>query len=295
MACLTHAQTTHAQSEPDAEATTAEQEFRAGQLAFERAAFAEALEHFRLAFELQPHDAVRHNIGACLEALEQYGAAYIEYQRVTESDVLAQGQIQLAEEALTRLRRHLGTLRVGSEVSGADVQVDPERSCRAPCELVLDPGPHQITVRVDDEVQQYTVVITAGERTQLAVIERGQLESNLEEPLPPTHPATGSTSLFQPRALFWLGASLAAIGTAGVIGFGLRTEALQDEWEMTFVASVRDRGETMRLLTNISIGVAALGLAALVIDLLVPRSDDPDSEPEEVRVTPGATGLAVWY
>jgi len=65
-----------------------------------------------------------------------------------------------------------------------------------------------------------------------------------------------------------LGSGLAVAGGAGIVGFGLRTDALYDDYLANPNVDTADQGETMLVLANVSIGVVALGGVLVLIDIL---------------------------
>jgi hypothetical protein len=58
------------------------------------------------------------------------------------------------------------------------------------------------------------------------------------------------------------------IGGVGTLGFGLRTQSLHRSYLDAPTASTYDQGIFARTMTNVSLGVAALGVAFVVVDLV---------------------------
>ncbi len=74
--------------------------------------------------------------------------------------------------------------------------------------------------------------------------------------------------------LTWVGAGFSVVGGAGVIGFGLRSNALKDQWDDAgprAPQSLADEGQLVTGLANASIAVLGVGLVLVLIDLLIDK------------------------
>ena len=246
----------------------AREAFTAGERAFARADYAQALSEFERTFGLVPHDAVRFNIGVCLERLSRYRDATLQYERAAESTTLSAAERQRARTFAERTRRELGTLIVRGPQSGAPVAINGEVRCNVPCRLELDP-------------RSYTVVLAlAGERERTGRIEPGvELAIDLALEKKPPAAAIGASNPAPTREiesrrrgpgwLTWAGGALALGGATGAAVFGLRTEAIHDEYVRAPTIATRDDGVLSRTLTNTSIVVTAVGAALATFDLVV--------------------------
>jgi tetratricopeptide (TPR) repeat protein len=72
----------------------------------------------------------------------------------------------------------------------------------------------------------------------------------------------------RPSALTWVGLGLAVGGGAGIIGFGVRANALHDDYIAGPDPATRDKGITMRNLANASIAVALVGAVLITADAI---------------------------
>lgn len=84
--------------------------------------------------------------------------------------------------------------------------------------------------------------------------------------LPPDQPPKRARA--KPSALLWTGLPLTALGTAGTIAFGLRTQSNHDAYLAMPEPDTRSRGLRSRALTNASIAVLSLGAALIVADVI---------------------------
>jgi hypothetical protein len=247
----------------------AREAFANGERLFSRGAYGEAREAFEKAFRLVSHDAVRFNIAVCLERLQRYRDALTQYRAAMESTMLDASERTRAADAAARVTRELGTLVVSGS-GGAPVSVDGEVRCSVPCRVLLDP-------------RTYLVAVGAGARTARAspsrsvVIERGAdvtVDASAFQPadapqVPEAAAPSAPTSKRGVSWVTWAGGGLGLLGVGGVVGFGLHTESLRSSYVDDPNESTRDQGLFSRTMTNVSLGIAVVGLALVVVDLLV--------------------------
>ncbi len=256
LASVAHAQDTTAQ---------AREAFGRAEHAFAEHDYELALELFRRAQALRPHDAVRFNVAVCLERLGRFREAAGEYDLAAASEQLPADTRREATELAARMRERLGTLEIRGE-PGAVARVG-ELRCQIPCELAIDPGDH--TVEVNDVRRD--VHVGRGETTTIEI----------DATPAPSAAVTLSASDGAPSGwrsfgvMTAIGGVLAAVGGGGIIGFGLRTEELGAEYVNAPSAALRDEGLTMRALTNASIALAACGALLIAIDLVLLLVDPP--------------------
>ena len=230
--------------------------------AFEEGDYQVALDHFSTAYELVPRAEIEFNIGMCLERLGRLREAKARYEHALEGDELGPEGRARARAQLEGVLPRLATLRV-TEPSGAEVLVGRDDRCEVPCELVLDPGTHDVVLRDGDARRSREVTLVPGGEE----VVRFEPEVAPAIVPPPTETPPRDDG-YAPGVLSILGAGLVVAGGAGIVGFGLRTDRLHDEYLDNPTADGADEGETMMLLANVSIGVAVLGGALLLIDLL---------------------------
>ncbi|MCC7541254.1 MAG: tetratricopeptide repeat protein, partial [Deltaproteobacteria bacterium] len=167
--------TAQAQQPPTArERAQARTAFQRGERAFDEGRTEEALDDFRRAFRLAPHDAVRFNIAVCLERLGRFIEAAQEYDAASVSEALDAPTQQRAREQAARVRLSTALLIVSGSPAGADVLVDDERRCALPCRVRVDPGARRIVVRSagGEATRSVTVARGAEARVRLDVSAR---------------------------------------------------------------------------------------------------------------------------
>jgi hypothetical protein len=240
--------------------------FAEGEEAFAAHDYDAALQRFRHALELRPHDAVRFNIAVCLERLARFRAAIAEYELALASRDVDEHARTRAREQVVRLRGLLASLVV-SEPRGAVLLVDGETICPAlPCRTEVDPRPLVITVRARD----------GREGTKRVEPVRGA-EIEVSVPLPSVPFTNAGAREPGPRARptrfptwgGWVGVVGVGVGAASTLGFGLRASALHDAYVRAPTEDSREDGIFARTLANVSVGVTALFAAVVLIDVLI--------------------------
>ena len=153
--------------------------------------------------------------------------------------------------------------------------------------------------RYDDAHAEYELAAASSELTSeekaLARMRADELSPKLT-PKPRDEPPPPAPKKVEHRhgLAGWLtitGSVVAAIGTGGLIGFGIRTEDLGQAYESAPSHDLRDEGLLMRGLANGSIGVLGLGALMIVGDLALFRT----GETVEWSVGPTAAGMTIRF
>jgi len=234
--------------------------------AFEAHDYARALRFLEQLHDQSPSPQILFNEATCLSRLARHREAVAVLTELLAWPDLAQvfdaTQRAAVREALAASQDRLGSLTL-SGPPGTMARVDGELDCEVPCVMSLDEGDHG--VEYDGHIAQVTLV--PGEHASL------DLTPTEAAMLTPT-PVQPVTRRFQPGVLTWVGAGMAVAGAAGVIGFGLRSNALMDQWDDAdplAPKSLADEGRLMTGLANASIAVLGVGLVIMLIDLLIER------------------------
>ncbi|MBX3125753.1 MAG: tetratricopeptide repeat protein [Polyangiaceae bacterium] len=281
--CAVLSSATTALAQPaDAQARSlAKAQFAEGQRAFDRKDFDEALRHFRRAFELHRHDAVRFNIAVCFERLGRFREALEQYEAAAQSSELDAKQKQRATTKIDALRAELGTLEVDGSPMGAEVVVADEVLCTLPCKALVDPGELTVVVRRGSTMEERKVRVerqrTATVTVELKLDAPGATSSVQDAPIAVAPPEDAPPAVTRgPGWVTWMGAGLVVVGGVGVVAFGPKAQSEHDQFIKTGSEDARSSGERARDLTNVSIGVAVVGAALVAVDLLfIPKQGAP--------------------
>jgi hypothetical protein len=267
---------------PSADVEVARGAFLQAERAFQEQRYEEALSLFRLAFAKVPNDAVRFNVGVCLERLGRYAEARSEYEAAASSTSLSAEQRAAGQERAQALAPRTAELILSGAAQAVRVSVDGAPACTTPCRAFVEPGRHQLTADTAGGPISLEVEAVAG--TAHAVAFEGR---SVPAPPPETAPSGrgaggepsapvmhGSAPRRDSRGVApgWLtlaGGITTGVGVAGVVGFGLRTRSLESSYHSAPSAETRDAGLRTQTLTNASIVMAGVGAALVVLDLLV--------------------------
>jgi hypothetical protein len=250
--------------------------FLQAERAFQEQRYEEALALFRLAFAKVPRDAVRFNLAVCLERLERYAEARSEYEAAAASSALSEAQRASAKQRAQDLVPRTAELLVTGVPDGVALTVDRRAACTAPCRVFVDPGARELVATLPQGPVSVRIEAVAG--TAHAVVFEPQ-RPEPREPAPSRSSAAVPVALprresrpdrpgLSPGWLSVVGGVTAGVGAAGIVGFGLRTRALESDYHDAPRATTRDDGLRMQALTNVSIAVAGLGAALVALDLL---------------------------
>jgi hypothetical protein len=236
--------------------------FAAGETAFAQHDYELALQRFRRAFTLAPHDAVRFNVAMCLERLARFREATLEYEAAASSTDLRPHVRRRARELADKARVRLGTLFVHGQPVGAAVVVDGAHLGTLPCRLLVDARVHDVVVRSGAIEERRRVEVTRGGAVTVEIT----LPTSL--PVLVAQRAEIAQRPAGPGLLTWVGGGVALAGAGGAIAFGLRARSLHDDFVATPTSGTRDDGVLMRNLANVSLAVAVAGAATALVDLV---------------------------
>lgn len=256
-------------------ATDAKLAFKAGEEAFARDDNVLALEQFRRALTLAPHDVVRFNIAVCLERLGRFREAWLEYELASKSSQLDARARKRAVDQGKRVRERLGTLSITDPAGEA--RLDGVTACTVPCEVLVDPGDHELfldapegngaTVPVKVERQQKTVV-------RIGLVTKPPPPPVLEPPPPavivtkPVSAPVPEKPSWRPGALTYVGGGLALVGAGLFTWFGLTAVASHERYLMMPSEELRQSGTLQRDLANGALIGGGVGLVLALLDLL---------------------------
>ncbi|MEM7607500.1 MAG: hypothetical protein AAF411_19275 [Myxococcota bacterium] len=250
--------------------------YRLGAEAFDASRFDEAYEFFRRSYERDGFPQVLQAMGLCQLELGHPVQAVAHFEEAIASEGLSSDQEEAVAADLRAARSRLATLAFVGE---GEARVGNER-CPLPCEIAVDPGAVTYALGGAERV----VTLNAGERREVVAV-REVITQTVEAPAATSEPVRDDRR--RPgRVLAAIGGSLAAVGVAGTVGFGLRARNLRDEWSVPENRSpdLSERGNQSRRITNASIGVAAVGGLVLVTGLILLARSPSDERVSDLRL-----------
>ncbi len=218
--------------EDEGRSARARQHFEAGMRHFNKRSFREAIQEFRLAAQLVPSADLWFNIARAHEELSEYQEAADHYSlylrdRVdppdrAQVDALIKRLKERAEEArrAQTQRPTEGTLRVRSNVKGADVEVDGKRSGKTPLNLALTlpPGRHALEVAREGYIPFRSKVGVRAGQTTAAYAD--------------LVPETRYRAVRGRRVWTWVVGGLAAGAAVASLGLGIRAARLDNDGDL---------------------------------------------------------------
>lgn len=245
--------------------------FESAERAFAAGNYLEAARLFRAAFELAPHPATRFNVAVCLERLGRWREAIAEYRAAETAETLGEAARRDAGARAGQLEERLAWV-VFSAPRGGVLLVDGEPRCRRSCRARVDPGRRALRVEAKSGVRELSVELAPGERLSIVAPAADTTAR------PSARRPQQARRARAPSAIGWIGAGMAGAGLAGSVYFGVRTNALGDEFDSTGSRDAYDDGRRAKTFTNVSISVAVVGAALFAADWLFiapARTKDP--------------------
>jgi hypothetical protein len=282
--------------------------FTSGATALDDGRPGDALAYFQRAYALYPHYATLYNIGLCQRALGRtvesvtalmkfldVGAdAVSPEQRTTATRLIKEGQAKIVLATIKMTPASAKVTIDGKPLDGREVLLDPgshvldaTAAGRQPVHhtFTAEPGARPVinlTMPKDDEP-----VATAPVVDEPPVVDG--------HPPPPPPPAPGEPpSRF--TTTFWIasGAAAAALVTAGITGgIALADSSAYNDPKTSDAdaANRKSRGETLRVVADVSLGLAAVG--AIVAIVVVTQGPDATAaapaKNKTLTLVPGTT------
>jgi hypothetical protein len=260
--------------------------FRAGTAAYERHEYRAAALAFEEAYRRVPRGAVLYNAGLAWQEAGEVPRAADAYASAVEDKALDEPSRKDASSRLSELEKSVGTVRV-TEPKGESVAIGHVQHATIPVSVHLLPGPYALRLLgADGSSSTKTVVVTAGQ-TSVRTFDSPPAPPVVPQETPPS--STGSTL----RVAGWIGLGTAVALSGAAIGLGLSAVHARDQFDASGDTdpSAQSRALTLRTLTNVAWGAAAVtGVAGIVLVLAAPRTTTSHAStalPVELRV--GAT------
>lgn len=228
------------------------------------AQYERALAAYRAAYEAYPQPQIYFAIGNAEEKLGRYIDAHRHYKRLLEEASSASEELRAAvDERIQVALENLSVIYVKIQPEGARVFVDEEEIGVSPLvePLILEPGPHRISVRKDGYTPNALEIETKrGDKLEesIELVEIPEVEEL--EAAPPPRQALGPPP--------GRGILLASLITTGLLAAGTTTTgifALTEHGTFTDEAKslgerqdAGDTGETFALTTDILLGATVL-------------------------------------
>lgn len=139
----------------------ASKEFQAGAAADKDHDYRNAIDHYRRAFDILPHQFAAYNIATDFEHLNDIKNAVIWYQKFLQLDSTS-ADAQKVRQHLNDLSAKSGPIKITSNPSGGRVLVDGSPAGSTPITVQVKGGSHRITLEQDGKHQDKVVTTEYG-------------------------------------------------------------------------------------------------------------------------------------
>ncbi len=288
------ARPTAAQPDPETK-KKARAHFAAGGAHYAKERYKQAIDEFQKAYTFWKNPRILLNIAICYSEMDNAVQAVIYLRRALKTATPEQ-RTKLETKIPAGLKARpaqVADLKVVMP-NNAEIFLNDEAVGRSPVERVVAKGTVRVVAKVDGKTKlSKTLTLQGGEKRTLAL-----------EQWPVTTPpkkSRGWRARLARLPIYYVGAAalLTLIGTAALIGTGVRTEKIQDDYYANPNLDTHDRGVRYRTATNVLIGITVTaGVAAGVLALFTDWSRLPWKK-EKASTTrilpslgPGGLGLS---
>jgi hypothetical protein len=281
---------------------------------FDRGNWPEAYAAFKRANDLLPNARTQRSLGFAAFEARRYALAlgHLEAALVETRRALTPQQREEVAPIIERAKRYVARLKIAVTPDTATVQIDtgPQVALPASGELLLDPGQHDVRFAADGHAdERVRLVLETGEQRELQVAlraagaEPSAAAPPPEQAAPPAdaarEPAAASPSMVGPYIVLAAGGAL--LISAAVTGLLARSAAdeLEEGCEQNVcdpeLESAKKRGETLRLSTNVLLGIGGAAVAVGGVYWLLQRSSAPSEHRQGASVACGPDGCMAGY
>ncbi len=243
--------------------------FKAGQKAFAAGRYEEAARAFEEAFRLAPHPAPLINAGDSYEKAGELALAARTYQRVLDLERSGEQDRQDATDRLAKLSPKLAVIQLSGEES-VRVRID-EDEFNGNQRVYVAAGEHDVTLIDVDGAKTKRVDIAAGSTRTVSIdslrpAEGGEGGSGSDgEASEGGDPGEDTGADAGAKAggiapLTWVALGVGVAGAGAAVYFGLQVNDAESAYNDKPNQDDLDRFNSNKLLTNVSIGVSAVGL-----------------------------------
>jgi tetratricopeptide (TPR) repeat protein len=257
--------------------------YNEGQRFFNAGQYQDAKASFQSAYDVVPNPIVLLSIAESEAHLGQLDDAVANFERYLQERPDAADRANV-EARINEIKKTPATLAVLSNPSGADIEVDGQRTQKTtPAEIEVAPGEHTIEVLLSDQRKESrTIVASFGKRDEV------QIEFAPQEPIVPMvkepiasesaenqkSESSGDVSSYVPWIVMGVGAAMLVTGTA----LGIAALSEESAYNRKPTAGKADSGEQLALFADVSFGI---GLAAVATGVVLLFTLDHDGDQEK--------------
>jgi len=248
--------------------------FANGRVHYAKERYEQAIGEFKKAYSLWKNPRILLNIAICYSEMNNavQGVIYLRRaQKIANPEQLAKLEKQIPAGLRARVGE-VAELTVSMPDAAAEIYLNDELAGRTPVERVLAPGTVRVVVKLNGQAKlSKTLVLEAGKKETFS-LDRWPVLA------PKKKPGRSWRARHATLSIYYVGAAalVTLVGTAALIGTGVRTEQIQSDFYGSPSLDTHDRGVRYRTATNVLIGVTiAAGLATGVLALFTDWSRLP--------------------
>ncbi len=269
----------------------AEKHFSEGQALFKAGDYFAAAQAFLKAWETLPHQAVLANIGRSFDKAGRWPQAVVYYRTYLENPVDSK-QDKYVSDRLDELERLVAELSIKCTTKDCAVRVDGIGRGKAPLKIVVAPGNHSVEAVRDERIIASNVVFVEAMEAAEVVLSPKETDTVREDENRDEHPGHNRDGNRKLGVGFWTSTALTVGFGVSIAVFGGLTMKEKNSFKESDKSNSdsKSRGETYRLMTNISIGVTAVAAgAAVLFAILDLKKGKPNKKekPSKATLRPG--------
>jgi len=279
-------------------ADEASQHFKSGVAFYKDKDFTAAMVEFQKAYDLLPNYNVLFNVGQTARELKDYAAALGAFEQYLKDGgaKVTGARKKEVQSAIDELRKKVGTIKVTTNVDGAEITVDDVvvGTSPLPDALVANVGRHKLGATSSGYTPAQRVIDVAGSAETPVSLELAKIAVTPPPPPPPPEPQKPAIPIATWASLGATGATAIVTGVMG--GLALSARSSLKSALATFpgdgkaIADAQARTRTFAVATDVMGGITLAGAAATtVLFLLAPKA----AEKAKVAVDVSPTGVTV--
>jgi hypothetical protein len=264
-----------------------------------------ALLEFRRAYELAPNYRVLYNIALVNVQLNDYAGAVNAFEKYLASGgtEVPPARVEEVKRELIRLTPRVATLKITTDVPGAEVSVDDLSIGKTPFAQPtrVNAGRRRVSVAIEGKIPQTRVVEAAGGDS---VEVKFELDAPVEAAAPAPVQATPAP-VEEPRHAPWFAWTLTgafAAGTAVTGVLALKAHSDQDATKNRLgvtesdLSAANSKVSHLALVTDILLGATVVtGGISLYLTLRSPSPSNPITDQARLTILPGGVAARIPF
>ncbi|MFH2006391.1 MAG: PEGA domain-containing protein [bacterium] len=288
----------------EADKAKARKHFSNGSRLYAKGKFKQAIVEFTEAYRFWKNRRILLNIAIChAEGGKRVEAITFFRRALAGADAAAVAKLRSGSpEVLKRMEGEVAILKVEMPDPTAEIYINGKPAGKSPVEQVVIPGDCKVEVKVNGQVKVHkTFQLAQGGQETWALTSWPVPRERQKPPVGADKPGGSWRRLAKlPVLYFGIAAVVTLAGAAALIGTGVKTNQLEDDYHANPNLGTRDEGLRYKSAANAMIGITAIAAAATVaLGIFTDWKKLPWKKKESASTTvaphlgPGGAGLTV--